>query len=80
VILPEVITVPDVDLPAPIKLIPDIEIPLDKVHEPAGRVTVSPGDDEFITDWRVLHVAGRVVPVLLVTGADGVGGAIYLLK
>ena len=39
---PEVITVPEFDLPVPIKLIPEIESPVDQVQVPAGTKTVPP--------------------------------------
>src|SRR5215471_14766073 len=44
VTVPAVITVPDVDLPPPIRLIPEMEmLDPDQLQVPAGTVTVSPG-------------------------------------
>src|SRR5262249_44868791 len=48
--LPDMITVPDGELPAPIRLIPDSETVV-QLQFPAGTTTVSPGEAAFTVFW-----------------------------
>jgi hypothetical protein len=60
---PAVITVPDVELPAPMSCIPVNETPPDQLHVPAGTWTVSPGFADAIADktFARVHEAALIV-------------------